>query len=129
MSNSRIQSTVWHALRLAGVRLDTPGATEVARSITWLIEQQKIVLNRFPIQQNDLHTLEGLSAEGYWQQKFAKFLSRAELLSLESPEGRQCIAEHFATSLGLTASMWRVYGPPASVLNNYTQDSRLIKIE
>lgn len=85
-----------------------------------------MILTRFPISQNDDHTIEGLE---YWKGKFDRYLSRAELLSLDSPEGRQAIAEHFATSLGLLASVWRTYGPPASDETDYPQDTTLIKVE
>jgi hypothetical protein len=110
----RIKKHVWRALRLAGVKIDTPGANDVVNSICWLISQQAMVLNRFPIEQNDVHTREGFDADAYWPIKFTKFLHRADLLTLESPEGRQAVAEFCTTSVGLLASVWRLYGSPAS---------------
>jgi hypothetical protein len=99
-------------MRLAGVRLDQPGAAEVARALSWIIKQQPVVLSRFPPEQNDRHTAEGMAQEAYWPQKLAKFTQRAGLLTLESPEGRQAVAELTTTCLGLMASVMRVYGPP-----------------
>jgi hypothetical protein len=65
----------------------------------------------------------------YWKNKLDRYLDRADLLTLDSPEGRQAIAEHFATSLGLLASVWRTYGAPASDALEYTQNTTLVKIE
>lgn len=126
---AKIQCAVWRSLRLAGVSIDTPGAIDVVRSITWLVSQQPLILTRFPLDQNDLHTREGIGKSSYWNEKLSKFLVRADLLTLESPEGRQAIFEHFATSLGLSASVWRCFGMPAGADKNYQQNSDLIKIE
>ncbi|HMS92139.1 MAG TPA: hypothetical protein PJ993_01360 [Candidatus Saccharibacteria bacterium] len=123
---SKPQCYVWRALRLAGVPISNPGALEVVRSLNWAIEQQPMILKRFPVSQNDAHTIEGLD---YWKDKFDRYLSRAELLTLESPEGRQAIAEHFAASLGLLASVWRIYGPPSSNAVGYHQDTTVVKVE
>ncbi|MDQ5943392.1 MAG: hypothetical protein QG675_160 [Patescibacteria group bacterium] len=123
---SKPQCHIWKALRLAGVSIDTPGALEVVRVLKWAIDQQPMILTRFPISQNDSHTLEGLD---YWKNKLDRYLDRADLLTLDSPEGRQAIAEHFATSLGLLASVWRTYGAPASDALEYTQNTTLVKIE
>ena len=53
MSGDRcqVQAAVWRAMRLAGVSLDTPGAVEVVRSISWVIMQQATILKRFPLEQ------------------------------------------------------------------------------
>ena len=111
---SHVQRNVWQALRVAGVRLDTPGAVEVARALAWIVSQQPMILTRFPTQQNDAHTQEGFAPDAYWPIKFTKFLHRADLLTLDSPEGRQAIAEFAATAVGLLASTWRLHGSPAS---------------
>lgn len=124
--HSKSQCHIWQAMRLSGVAIDTAGAFDVVRGITWVIERQPMILSRFPITQNDAHTLEGLD---YWKNKFDMYLGRADLLTLDSPEGRQAVAEHFATSLGLLASVWRVYGPPASDAENYHQNTTVIKVE
>lgn len=110
----KIRKHVWRAMRLAGVRIDTPGAADVVTSICWLISQQTVILNWFPIEQNDKHTAEGFNSDAYWPLKFTKFLHRAELLTLESPQGRQAVAEFAATGVGLLASVWRGYGSPQS---------------
>lgn len=113
-------------MRLSGVAIGDPGAMEIARSITWVIQQQPMILTRFPVSQNDAHTTDGLE---YWQTKFDRYISRAQLLTMDSPEGRQAIAEHFATSLGLLASVWRIYGAPASSSPRYIQNPTLVKVE
>lgn len=107
-----VQGAVWRAMRLAGVRLDQPGAAEVARSITWIVRQQPVILSRFPKEQNDAHTAEGMSQDAYWPQKLHKFIGRAGILTMDSPEGRQAVAELAATCIGLMASVMRVYGGP-----------------
>lgn len=108
----QVQAAVWRAMRLAEVSIDTPGAIEVVRAITWIIMQQSTILNRFPMGQNDRHTREGMGTDKYWQLKFAKFLHRAQTIGLDYPEGRQAIAEHAATAVGLMASVWRTHGSP-----------------
>lgn len=124
--HSKTQCHIWQALRLSGAPIDTAGAFDVVRSITWVIERQPMILTRFPIAQNDAHTLDGLD---YWKNKFDMYLGRADLLSLDSPEGRQAVAEHFATSLGLLSSVWRTYGPPASEAKGYHQNTTVVKVE
>lgn len=114
----RLKSKVVRLLRLAGVPLGSTGSKEIAESLTWLILQQRLVLERFPIEQNDWHTAEGFGPDDYWPQKLQKFVHRANLLTLESPEGHQAIAELAAACIGLLASTWRVYGPPSSYTNS-----------
>jgi len=126
--DARVQCAIWRALRLVGVRLDTPGAQDVARSLTWIIAQQPMILTRFPVTQNDEHTLEGLDTDSYWAQKLHKFLSRADILTFESPQGRQAVAEFSATTIGLMASVWRQYGPP-DIGQASTSSSHLVKPE
>ncbi|MBA3678806.1 hypothetical protein H0W80_01235 [Candidatus Saccharibacteria bacterium] len=122
----QIQAAVWRAMRLAGISLDTPGAIDIVRSITWVINQQPIILHRFPLSQNDTHTHEGFAVESYWPTKLTKFLHRAELLSLESPEGRQAIAELSATTIGLLASVWRLHGSPVEESQNFHEQKLLV---
>lgn len=114
-----VQAAVWRAMRLAGVRLDTEGAREVVLALTWFIKQQPKILNRFDPKQNDQHTREGLEENAYWSQKLPMYLHRARLLGLDSPQGRQAVAEYAATALGLLASVWRVYGPPDSANQSF----------
>ena len=117
MSSNRcqVQVAVWRAMRLAGVSLDTPGAIEVVRDVTRIILQQATILKRFPLEQNDRHTAEGFCPDSYWPLKFGKFLHRAETIGLDYPEGRQAIAEHAATAVGLMASVWRLHGSPPQI--------------
>ncbi len=117
MSGNRcqVQAAVWRAMRLAEVSLDTPGATEVVRAITWIIMQQAMILQRFPLDQNDQHTTQGFCPDNYWPLKFGKFLHRAQTIGLDYPEGRQAIAEHAATGVGLMASVWRLHGSPPHI--------------
>jgi hypothetical protein len=109
-----IQAAVWRAMRL-----DTKGAQEVVYALTWFIKQQPKILNRFDPDQNDRHTREGLGEAAYWPMKLQMYLHRARLLSLDSPQGRQAVAEYAATSIGLLASVWRVYGPPDSAKQSF----------
>lgn len=111
----QVQAAVWRAMRLAEVSIDTPGAIEVVRAITWIIMQQATILQRFPLEQNDRHTQEGFCPDGYWPLKFGKFLHRAQTVGLDYPEGRQAIAEHAATAVGLMASVWRTHGSPPQI--------------
>jgi hypothetical protein len=111
----QVQAAVWRAMRLSGVPLDTPGAIEVVRAITWIIIQQAMILRRFPLDQNDHHTKEGFCPDAYWPLKFGKFLHRAETIGLDYPKGRQAIAEHAATAVGLMASVWRLHGAPPQI--------------
>src|SRR5579872_296425 len=84
-----VQGAIWRALRLAGVHLDTPGAKEIALALTWFIRQQPKILNRFNPAHNDQHTLKGLGPDSYWGQKLPMYLNRADILTLNSPQGRQ----------------------------------------
>lgn len=111
-----VQGTVWRAMRLAGTHIGTRGAWDIVQVLSWFIRQQPKILNRFDPGANDKHTLEGLE---YWRGKFEMYLGRAELLGFESPQGRQAICEFAATALGLSASVWRLYGPPASVEQDF----------
>ncbi len=112
MKETGVQGAVWRSMRLAGVRVDTRGAWDIVQVVSWFIRQQPKILNRFDPVANDKHTLEGLE---YWRDKFEMYLGRADLLGFDSPQGRQAICEFAATALGLSASVWRLYGPPASV--------------
>lgn len=116
-----VQGAVWRAMRLAGVPLGTKGAREVVLAITWFIRQQPKILNRFDPDQNDAHTQEGLTEGSYWREKIPMYLHRASLLELGSPQGRQAVAEFAATAMGLLASVWRVYGPPASAGQDFSR--------
>ena len=124
------QGAVWRALRLAGAPLDQPGALDIVRVLNWFVRQQPKILKRFAPDQNDAHTVEGLE---YWHGKLEMYWSRAELLGLDSPQGRQAIFEHMATSIGLAASIWRLHGPPASATDDFskgvTGHDAAIKIE
>src|ERR1700677_4216254 len=103
-----VQAAVWRALRLGGVNLHTPGAPEVALALSWFIRQQPKILHRFDPRRNDGHTAEGVGPGSYWGNKLPMYLNRADLLTLESPQGRQAIAEYAATAMGLLTSVWRV---------------------
>lgn len=103
-------------MRLGGVHVRTKGAIEIVYVLSWYIRQQPKILNRFDPAQNDAHTREGLE---YWRDKFDMYLSRAEQLTFESPQGRQAVFEFASTALGLCASVWRLYGPPASIEQDF----------
>lgn len=121
MPETGVQGAVWRAMRLAGVPLGTKGALEVVYALTWFIKQQPKILNRFDPDENDQHTLEGLAEGSYWREKIPMYLYRASLLELDSPQGRQAVAEFAATAFGLLASIWRVYGPPDSADQDFSR--------
>ena len=122
-----VQAAVWRSLRLAGVHLDTPGALEIAYSLSWLVRQQPKILHRFEPSQNDKHTLEGFGVDDYWPRKLDMYFSRVRILTLESPQGRQAVAELAATCLGLLASVWRTSGPPASDDEDWSDQAAVLR--
>ena len=69
-----------------------------------------MILEKFQPTDNDGHTREGLDADSYWSQKLAMYLKRADVLSLESPQGREVVAKHAAHGHGSPgldlASLW-----------------------
>ena len=105
------QSALWSALRTSGVSPLKKGARDVMLALKWIVVRQDRILDRFDPDQNDAHTLEGMD---YWEDKMTMYLHRARVLGLDSPQGRQAVAECAATAVGMLASLWRVWGPPPS---------------
>lgn len=110
----KVKKHLSNSLRIYGTPLGTDGEQESILVICWLISQQPMILHRFPAEQNDIHAKEGFESGSYWYEKLAKFTQRIQLLGFDSPQGRQALAELFATAHGLMASIWRLYGPPSS---------------
>jgi hypothetical protein len=80
---------------------------EVSR---WLGKERAYQVEKFGLEQDDLHIQEGLVVDGWWWQQLTNYFGRAQTLSLETPCGRQAAAKLTATMVGMLEAVVRVYG-------------------
>lgn len=75
----------------------------------WLARERGYTLDKFGIDLDNEHIGEGL--DGWWQQQFDNYLHRADLLGLDTINGRQALAKFVATAVGCLEAAVRIYGP------------------
>jgi hypothetical protein len=88
-----------------------PKPTAASSVFEWLIRERHYQLTKFGHDQDDAHTIEGLGEDSWWWQQLLSYYTRARVLGLDIPVGRQAIAKFAATACGLLESIVRAYGP------------------
>jgi hypothetical protein len=76
----------------------------------WLAKERAYTLDKFGIDSDNDHTpLNGW--EAWWTQQFDNYLMRAQVLGLDTVNGRQAAAKFVATAVGFLESVVRLHGP------------------
>lgn len=88
-----------------------PKPTAASSVFEWLVRERHYQLEKFGHGVDDAHTKEGLGEDSWWWQQLSSYYTRARVLGLDIPVGRQAIAKYAATACGLLESIVRVYGP------------------
>jgi hypothetical protein len=82
-----------------------------AEVFAWLRGERVYQLKKFGLQADDVHTQDGLQKDRWWWTQLTNYYHRAQVLGLETVNGRQALAKFVATSCGLLESAVRLYGP------------------
>jgi hypothetical protein len=79
----------------------------------WVRQERQYADEKFE-DQRALHDEEmrrhGVDNDGFWLPQITQYVSRAQVLGLDNPLGRQAMAKAYMTLGGFLESMVRVYG-------------------
>lgn len=79
----------------------------------WLAREREYTIAKFGLDLDNLHTREWDYRDevDWWNQQFDNYYTRAGILGLDNPNGRQALAKFVATAVGMLEAAVRVHGP------------------
>lgn len=83
----------------------------------WLADERNYTIKKFGLELDDINTRWWNNLQthrqfesSWWESQFTNYLGRAQILTLDTPNGRQALAKFVATGIGMLEAAVRIYG-------------------
>jgi len=86
----------------------------LAVTMAWLLREYYYVREKYPVDEDDRATLEGIGSNSWWSRQLDSYWIWAHTWGLDDPRGRQALGKFASTAMGLASSCIRLYGVPPS---------------
>lgn len=80
--------------------------------MAWLLREYYYVREKYPKEEDDRATLDGIGDNSWWVRQLDSYWIWAHSYGLDNPKGRQALGKFTSTAMGLAASCIRLYGVP-----------------